>query len=37
VSSADSLLLRADRESCRDIGLFGGAPTDVGVIKPIGQ
>lgn len=36
-SSNDVLLLRADKPSCTDIGLFGGAPSDVGVIKPIQQ
>ena len=34
-SSNDLLLLRVDKQSCTDIGLFGGAPADVGVIKPI--
>jgi hypothetical protein len=34
-SSNDVLLLRVDKPSCTDIGLFGGAPSDVGVIKPI--
>jgi len=36
-SSNDVLLLRVDKPSCTDIGLFGGAPSDVGVIKPIQQ
>jgi hypothetical protein len=31
----DLLLLRLDKQSCRDISLFGGAPSDVGVVKPI--
>ena len=35
VTSNDTILLRVDKQSCRDIGLFGGAPTDVGVVKPI--
>ena len=35
VSSNGTLLLRVDKPSCTDIGLFGGAPPDVGVIKPI--
>ncbi|MBI5943395.1 MAG: hypothetical protein HY864_03430 [Chloroflexi bacterium] len=35
VSSNDVVLLRVDKPSCTDIGLFGGAPSDVGVIKPI--
>jgi hypothetical protein len=34
-SSNDVLLLRIDKPSCADIGLFGGAPSDIGVIKPI--
>jgi len=34
VSSDGILLLRVDQESCRDISLFGGAPADVGVIRP---
>jgi hypothetical protein len=36
-SSNDILLLRVDKPSCTDIGLFGGTPSDVGVIKPIQQ
>jgi len=35
VTSNDAILLRVDKQSCRDISLFGGAPTDVGVVKPI--
>ena len=34
-SSNDVLLLRVDKGSCTDIGLFGGAPEDTGIIKPI--
>jgi hypothetical protein len=34
-SSNDVLLLRVDKPSCTDISLFGGAPTDVGAVKPI--
>ncbi|MEW6404700.1 MAG: hypothetical protein AB1649_23120 [Chloroflexota bacterium] len=34
-TSDDVLLLRLDKQSCRDIGIFGGAPDDVGVVKPI--
>jgi len=34
-SSNDVLLLRLDKSSCTDIGLFGGAPVDLGVVKPI--
>ena len=33
-SSNDTLLLRVDKQSCRDISLFGGTPSDVGVVKP---
>ncbi|MBL8089653.1 MAG: hypothetical protein JNJ43_04970 [Anaerolineales bacterium] len=33
--SNEVVLLRIDKQSCRDISLFGGAPVDVGVIKPI--
>jgi hypothetical protein len=35
VSSNDVLLVRVDKQSCTDISLSGGAPSDVGVIKPI--
>ncbi|MBL8049955.1 MAG: hypothetical protein JNM46_01925 [Anaerolineales bacterium] len=35
VLSNEAILLRVDKQSCRDISLFGGAPSDVGVIKPI--
>ncbi len=35
VSSNEAILLRVDKPSCTDIGLFGGAPSDLGVIKPI--
>jgi hypothetical protein len=35
VTSNDVILLRVDNSSCRDIGLFGGIPTDLGAIKPI--
>src|SRR5687768_1778560 len=34
-SSNETLLLRVDKQSCTDIGLFGGAPDDTGMIKPI--
>lgn len=33
--SNEVVLLRIDRQSCRDIQLFGGVPADVGVVKPI--
>ena len=35
VTSNETTLLRLDKQSCRDIGLFGGAPSDLGVIKPL--
>lgn len=35
VSSNDIVLLRVDKPSCTDIGLFGGAPSGLGLIKPI--
>jgi len=34
-SSNDAILLRVDKQSCTDIGLFGGEPSDLGVVKPI--
>ncbi len=34
-SSNSAILLRVDKPSCTDIGLFGGAPSDLDVIKPI--
>lgn len=34
-TSNDVILLRVDKASCTDIGLFGGAPSELGVIKPI--
>jgi len=34
-SSNEVLLLRVDKPSCTDIGIFGGAPPDLGVVKPI--
>jgi hypothetical protein len=33
-TSNDVILLRVDKPSCTDIGLFGGTPSDVGVVKP---
>ncbi len=33
--SNEVVLLRIDRQSCRDIQLIGGVPADVGVVKPI--
>lgn len=35
ILSNEVVLLRKDRQACRDISLFGGAPADVGIIKPI--
>jgi len=35
VSAAGVLLLRKDKQTCADIDLFGGAPADVGAIKPL--
>ncbi len=35
VTSNEAILLRLDKQSCRDIGLFGGAPSDLGEIEPI--
>ena len=32
--SNDVLVLRVDKQSCKDIGLFGGAPADIGIVKP---
>lgn len=34
-TSNEVILLRVDKQSCTDIGLFGGTPSDVGVIKSI--
>lgn len=34
-TSNEVILLRVDQPACTDIGLFGGAPSDIGVIKPI--
>ncbi|MDP1713495.1 MAG: hypothetical protein Q8L41_02010 [Anaerolineales bacterium] len=35
ITTNDTILLRLDKQSCKDIGLFGGTPSDVGVVKPI--
>lgn len=35
ITSKEIILLRLDQQSCRDIRLFGGAPPDDGVVKPI--
>ncbi len=34
-TSNEVILLRVDKPSCTDIGLFGGAPADLDVVKPI--
>ncbi len=34
-TSNDVILLRVDKPSCADISVFGGAPSDVGVVKPM--
>jgi len=34
-TSNDVILLRVDKPSCTDIRLFGGAPGDLGAVKPI--
>lgn len=34
-TSNEVILLRVDQQSCTDIGIFGGAPSDLGIIKPI--
>ena len=34
-TSNEVVLLRVDKPACTDLGIFGGAPTDIGVIKPI--
>jgi hypothetical protein len=36
-SSDETLLMRVDRASCTDIGLFGGEPDNAGIVKPIEQ
>ncbi|MCC7119430.1 MAG: hypothetical protein IT310_12970 [Anaerolineales bacterium] len=33
--SNDTVILRVDQQACKNISLFGGAPGDVGIIKPI--
>jgi hypothetical protein len=37
VTTNEYTLLRLDKQSCRDINLFGGTPADLGIIKPIVQ
>lgn len=35
ITTNETILLRLDKQSCRDISLFGGAPSNLGVVKPI--
>lgn len=35
ITSNETILLRLDQQSCKDISLFGGTPSDVGIVKPI--
>ncbi len=35
ITSNEVTLLRLDRQSCKDISLFGGAPSDLDQIKPL--
>lgn len=35
VTSENAILLRVDKQSCKDISLLGGVPTDVGVVEPL--
>ncbi|HND49865.1 MAG TPA: hypothetical protein PLL95_14965, partial [Anaerolineales bacterium] len=35
VTTNDVILLRVDRQSCRDIDHLGGVPADIGIVKPI--
>jgi len=35
ITSNETILLRLDQQSCKDISLFGGTPSDMGVVKPI--
>jgi len=34
-TSNEMILLRVDKPSCTDISIFGGAPKDLGIVKPI--
>ena len=34
VTSNENTLIRLDQQSCRDISIFGGAPSDIDEIKP---
>lgn len=35
VTTNGAILMRVDKQSCRDISVIGGAPADTGVIKPL--
>ena len=35
ITTNENILIRLDQQSCRDISLFGGAPSDIEKIKPI--
>ena len=35
VTSNETILLRVDKQSCRDISLFGGIPNSIGTVEPI--
>ncbi len=35
ITSNEVTLLRLDKQSCKDISLFGGAPSDLDQIKPL--
>ncbi len=35
VTTNGIILMRVDKQSCRDISVIGGAPTDTGVVKPL--
>lgn len=35
VLSNEAILLRVDKQSCRDISLFGGIPANTGLVQPI--
>ncbi len=35
ITTNDTILLRLDKQSCKDINLFGNIPSDLGVIKPV--
>lgn len=35
ITSNETILLRLDQQSCKDISLFGGTPSDMGIVKPI--